>query len=252
MTSLAEIKELRETTGASLQACKKALEDNNGDQEAAIEHLRKVGEAKAAKRSDRNTANGVVAATSEGNKAVILHLGCETDFVAKNPDFVEAAENLAADFLANGESFDAEATVNEIGLKMGEKIALTSVKYLENSTFGAYVHSNKKVGALVALNGGTEEVAKDVAMHATAMSPLVISPEEVDTAAVDKEREIWTEQLKNEGKPEEIIGKILIGKEKKFRGENALLSQTFVKDPDKTIEQFLDGASVTEFVRLGS
>ncbi len=252
MTSLEDIKTLREKTGASLQACKKALEENNGDQTAAIEHLRKIGEAKAAKRSDRDTSNGVIATAIGESLAVILKLGCETDFVAKNPDFIEAAEKLANEYLENGKEHNGSTTANEIGLKMGEKIDLSEVVFLENATFGTYVHSNRKVGTLVALEGGTADMAKDIAMHATAMNPLVVSPDEVDTSAVDKEREIWTEQLKNEGKPEEIIGKILMGKEKKFREENALLSQDFVKNSEQTIEQFLGDAKVKQFVRLGS
>ncbi len=252
MTSLEDIKALRGKTGASLQACKKALDENNGDETAAIEHLRKIGESKAAKRSDRDTSQGVVATALNNNTAVILKLGCETDFVAKNPDFVEAAEQLAQEFLEKGKDLNTDETVNEIGLKMGEKIELTEIKFLENATFGAYVHSNKKVGSIVALDNGNEEMAKDVAMHATAMNPLVISPDEVDSTLIAKEREIWTEQLKNEGKPEEIMDKILIGKEAKFRGENALLKQAFVKDSEKTIEQFLGDAKVKGFVRLGA
>ncbi|MBT5016994.1 translation elongation factor Ts [Candidatus Peregrinibacteria bacterium] len=252
MTSLEDIKSLREKTGASLQACKKALDENSGDETSAIEHLRKLGEAKAAKRSDRDTSQGVIATAINENTALILKLGCETDFVAKNPDFVEAAEQLAQEFLTNGKDFQTDEIVNEIGLKMGEKIELNEVQFLEDATFGGYIHSNKKVGTIVALNGGTEEMAKDIAMHATAMQPLVISPDEVDSALVEKEREIWTEQLKNEGKPEEILDKILMGKEAKFRGENALLKQDFVKDSEKTIEQFLGDATIKGFVRLGN
>ena len=252
MTSLENIKMLREKTGASLQACKKALEEVNGDETAAIEHLRKIGETKAAKRSDRDTTQGVVATATNDNQAVILKLGCETDFVAKNPDFVSAAEKLAQDFLSNGKDFDATDIVNEIGLKIGEKVDLVEIKFLENGTFGNYVHSNKKVGAIIALDGSTPELARDIAMHVTAMNPLVISPDEVPEEAVKKEREIWTEQLKNEGKPEEILDKIMIGKEKKFREENALIKQAFVKDSEKTIEQTLEGAHVKGFVRLGN
>lgn len=251
MTSLEDIRILREKTGASLQACKKALEENNGDQEAAIEYLRKAGEAKAAKRSDRDTTNGVIAVATGKGKAVILKLACETDFVAKSPDFVTAAENLANDFLNNGPGFSPEPIINELGLKMGEKIELSDMKYFAEGVFGTYVHSNKKVGSLVALNSGSEDLAKDIAMHATAMNPLVISPNEVDTSLLDKEREIWTEQLKNEGKPTEIIEKILMGKEKKFREENALISQAFVKDPEKTIGQLLGDAQIISFVRVG-
>lgn len=252
MTSLEQIKALREKSGASLQACKKALEENNGDETAAMEHLRKIGESKAAARADRDTGEGVVATAINDKNAVIIKLGCETDFVAKNPDFVEAASVIAQKFLENGKDFDSTEVVNEVGLKVGEKVDLVEVQVLEGAVFGDYVHSNKKVGAIIALDGGTEDMARDVAMHATAMNPLVISPDEVPEEAVTKEKEIWDEQLKNEGKPEEIMDKIMTGKEKKFREENALLKQAFVKDGEKTIEQFLDGVNVKGFVRLGN
>lgn len=252
MTSLDVIKALRERTGASLQACKKAIDETNGDQEAAIEILRKKGEAKAASRGDRETNEGAVAAATKDGNAVILKLNCETDFVAKNPDFVAAADTLAQDYLSNGESYDSTSYLNEIGLKMGEKISLGTIKFVESPILGNYIHSNRKVGSLVGMEGGTEDMARDIAMHATAMNPLVLSPDEIDPAKVEKEREIWTEQLKNEGKPENIMDKILQGKEKKFREENALLKQSFVKNPEQTIEQLLNGAQIKEFVRLGA
>jgi elongation factor Ts len=250
--SLETIKMLRERTGASLQACKKALDESNGDQEKAIEILRKKGESKAASRGDRETNEGVVAIAVEGNKAAILKLNCETDFVAKNPDFVEAADKLAKEYLANGEGHDASSFLNDFGLKMGEKLEIGEIKILEAPTFGNYIHSNLKMGTLVALEGGDDEMARDIAMHVTAMNPSVLSPDEVNEEVVAKEREIWTEQLKNEGKPEEIMDKILFGKEKKFREENALLKQAFVKNPDQTIEQVLGDAQVKGFVRLGA
>ena len=252
MTSLENIKTLREKTGASLQACKKALDETNGDETAAIEMLRKKGEAKAASRCDRSTNEGVVATAIQNGKAVILYLNCETDFVAKSPDFVAASEQLAQDFLSNGENYDANAFLSELGLKMGEKIDLGEMKFLEAPILSSYIHSNRKVGTLIGLEGGDEEIARDIAMHATAMNPLVLSPDEINEDSVAKEREIWTEQLKNEGKPENIMGKILEGKEKKFREENALLKQAFVKNPDQTVEQLLNGATIKGFVRLGA
>lgn len=252
MTSLEVIKTLRERTGASLQACKKALEESNGNEENAIEILRKKGEAKAASRDDRETNEGVVAIAIGDQKAVILKLNCETDFVAKNSDFVAAAERLANEYLKNGESYDATTTLTDLGLKMAEKIETTDVTFIEAPVFGSYIHSNRKLGALIALDGGSQEMGNDIAMHTTAMNPTVLSPEEVDESRVEKEREIWTEQLKNEGKPEAIVEKILEGKEKKFREENALLKQTFVKNPEQTIEQFLNGTQIKRFVRVGA
>lgn len=252
MSSLEVIKSLRERTGASLQACKKALDETNGNEETAIEILRKSGEAKAASRSDRETNEGVISTAIEGEKAVILKLNCETDFVAKNPEFIEAAEKIAIDYLSQGESHDPSSYLNELGLKMGEKISMGDVKFLEAPTIGDYIHSNRKLGALIAMEGGSVEMARDIAMHTTAMNPRVLSPEEVSETLIEKEREIWTEQLKNEGKPAEIMTKILEGKEKKFREENALLKQAFVKNPDQSIEQVLSGAQIKGFVRLGA
>lgn len=249
--SLDVIKALRERTGASLQACKKALEEANGNEEVAIEILRKKGEAKAADRGDRETREGVVAVAMEGQKAVILKLSCETDFVAQSPDFIEAADHLAQEFLRSDEKYNAGEPLNDLGIKMGEKIDVQSVTFMNAPILGGYIHSNRKVGALVGLEGGNETLARDIAMHATAMNPRVLSPEEISEAEVAKEREIWTEQLKTEGKPEAIMGKILEGKEKKFREENALLKQAFVKNPDQTIEKLLDGAHITGFARCG-
>lgn len=251
MTSLDLIKQLRERTGASLQACKKALEETKGDEAAAIEILRKKGEAKAADRSDRITKEGTVAIASQGKKAVMVQLACETDFVAKSPDFVAAAEQLAQDYLKQGESFDPSKIINDLGLKMGEKIAIGSVKWVEAPVLGEYIHSNRKIGTLVGLEGGNAQLAKDIAMHVAAMNPLVLSPSDVSEELVVKEREIWKEQLKNEGKPEALFDKILSGKERKFREENALLKQPFVKNPEQTVEQLLAGAKIQSFVRIG-
>lgn len=251
MTNLETIKMLRERTGASLQACKKAIDESNGDVEKAIEILRKKGEAKAASRSERETGEGVVAVVMGEGKAAILKLSCETDFVAKNDDFVQAAESLAKAFLENGETYDASETIQALNLKMGEKVELGEVNVIEAPVLGDYVHSTRKVGALVALEGGDTEKAKDVAMHVTAMKPLVKDPSEISDEMVKKEKEIWREQLASEGKPAEIMEKIMMGKEKKFREENALLKQAFVKNPEVTVEQYLDGASIKTFVRLG-
>ncbi len=251
MTSLDLIKQLRERTGASLQACKKALEDANDDETQAIEILRKKGEAKAAGRGDRETHEGTIAIAHSGTKAVMVHLACETDFVAKSPDFIAAAEKLANDYLKQGESLDPAQLLNDLGLKMGEKITLGAVKWLEAPVIGDYIHSNRKLGTLVALDGGSAELAKDIAMHVAAMNPLVLSPDEVSNDLIAKERDIWKEQLKNEGKPEAMLDKIMIGKERKFREENALLKQPFVKNPEQTVEQLLSGAKIQSFVRIG-
>ncbi len=249
-----QIKELRESTGVSMMACKKALDEASGDFDKAVDLLRQKGEAKAADRAGRSTAQGAVTIKVEGSKAAVVELQCETDFVAKGDDFLALGESLA-DKLLKGEINPEDRDLPEIKeavLKLGENVQIGDLRIVEGENLGNYVHSNGKIGVVVSLKGGSSELARDVAMHVAATNPRVISPEEVSQDLVDKEKEIWTEQLKNEGKPEEIIGKIMIGKEQKFRGENALLKQPFVKDPDKKIEQLLkeSDALVEEFVRF--
>lgn len=247
-----QIKELREATSVSMMACKKALEEADGDFDKAVEVLRKKGEAKAADRADRATANGVVAVKSENGKAAMVELQCETDFVAKGDDFIALAETLA-DKLFNGETkLEDIPEVKDAVLKLGENIKVANTVVAEGENLGHYVHSNNKIGVVVSLQGGTPELARDIAMHVAATAPTVLAPEEVSQELVDKEKGIWAHQLKDEGKPEEIIEKIMMGKEKKFREENALIKQVFVKDAEKTIEQLLSEAEATlkEFKRF--
>ncbi len=252
--SLDQIKELREMTGVSMMACKKALEEVDGDIEKAIDLLRKKGEAKAVDRAARETNQGVVSIKIEGGKASMVKLLSETDFVSRGEDFVSLADSLA-EKLFNGEISEDERDVPEVKdavLKMGENIQIGDAKLVEGETLGEYVHSNKKIGVVVSLNGGSEDLAKDIAMHAAATNPQCMSPEDVSEELLEREKEIWTEQLTTEGKPAEIIGKIMMGKEKKFREENALLKQVFVKDPEKTIEVLLSdaGAEIESFYRM--
>ncbi len=248
--TLDQIKALRELTGVSTMSCKKALEEANGDEKLAIEILRKKGETKAAERNDRTTKFGVVVVENVNGKAAILSLGCETDFVAKNEDFIKSAQSLASKLFKEGENADFTSEISDLNIKMGEKIEIKEKKVVEGKNLGKYIHSNNKIAVVVSLNGGDEETAKDIAMHIAAMNPKVISPSQIAEEAVKKEKEIWTEQLKNEGKPENIIEKIMMGKEKKFREENALLTQPFVKDPEKTIESLLNGIQIDGFWRL--
>lgn len=247
-----QVNELRKKTGVSMMLCKKALEEANGDEEKAIEILRKKGEAKAAKKADRETNEGVVITKIEGNRAAIVQFSCETDFVAKNEEFVAIAQK-AAD-IAVKEGADAaksqmEQEVKDLFTKLGENMTL-EVKTLEGEGIGDYIHSNSKIGAVVNLKSPDAEKAKDVAMQIAAMNPAVISPDEVSEELVAKEKEIWKEQLANEGKPADIIDKIMMGKEKKFREESALIKQAFVKNGDQTIEQYLDGNEVVSFIRM--
>jgi elongation factor Ts len=250
--SLDQIKALRDATGVSITACKKALEESNGDQEKAIEYLRKRGEAKAAERADRVTGEGAVAFAAANGKLAIAALTCETDFVSKSPEFIAAAKAIADRILAEGVGVDFSGFVTDMSTKMGEKVELKMPTLLEGAVLGAYVHSNYKIGAAVVLEGANEEVARDVAMHITASDPKFLSPSEVTKEMLDKEAIIWNDELVKSGKPETIWGKILEGKEKKFREEHALLSQSFVKNPDHTVEAFVasEGGKVVKYVSV--
>lgn len=250
--SLDQIKKLREATGVSMTSCKSALEEANGDEEKAIELLRKKGEAKAADRVGKYTGEGTIAIKVKDGKAGMVKLACETDFVARGDDFVALAETLA-DKVLSGELKEASQEVAEVKdavLKLGENVNIADLTLVEGDVLGSYLHSNKKIGVVVSLSGGAEDIANEVAMHAAATNPQVISPDEVSTDMVAKEKEIWAEQLQKEGKPAEIIEKIMMGKEKKFREENALIKQPFVKNPEQTVEQFLGDAKVKKFVRF--
>ncbi len=246
----AQANELRKQTGVGMLACKKALEEANGDNEKAIEILRKRGEAKAAEKSERSTSQGGVALSGRALVKVL----CETDFVAKNETFIAFAEDVAKKADTEGVEV-AKAYFEKIKTdkiqEIGENMVLDAVEVVEGgTTVGSYLHTNRKVGTVVVLDGGTEEQARDVAMHATAMNPLVANIEDVPADLIAKEKEIATEQLKNEGKPEQIIEKILVGKIQKFCAERALVSQPFVKNPEQTVAQYLGSAKLVKFVRV--
>lgn len=246
-----QVNELRQRTGISMMACKKALEEAGGDEDKAIDILRKKGAAKAAEKADRATSEGVVLTKVAGNRAVIVKLACETDFVAKNEEFVAIANHAADTALASGVEAakeEADPAIKALFAKLGENMTI-EVDAIEGEGIGEYLHTNGKVGAIVNLATKDAEKARDIAMHITAMNPEVVRPENLPEDVVIKEREIWAEQLKNEGKPAEMIDRIMQGKEKKFREESALIKQSFVKDGEKTVEQYLDSNSVTGFVR---
>lgn len=246
-----QVSQLRARTGVSMMACKKALEEANGDEEKAIDILRKKGEAKAATKADRETKEGLIVTKIDGNKAAIVTQYCETDFVAKNEEFVAIANKAAETALSSGleeAKTEADAAIKELFTKLGENMSI-EIDLLQGEGLAEYVHTNGKVGTVVNLKSADAEKARDVAMHITAMNPVVINPEDLPDDVVVKEREIWTEQLKQEGKPEAIIGKIMEGKEKKFREESALIKQSFVKDQEKTVEEYLEGNMVESFIR---
>lgn len=247
-----QVNELRQRTGVSMMLCKKALEESGGDEEKAIEILRKKGASKAAEKSSRETKEGIVVSRVTDSKSVIVKLSCETDFVAKNEEFVAIANEAADKALADGADTalaEADTKIKELFTKLGENMSI-EIKVLDGSGVGDYIHSNSKVGTLVQLSTADAEKARDVAMQVAAMKPAVISPDEVSEELVAKEKEIWKVQLLNEGKPEDMLERIMIGKEKKFREESALLKQAFVKNNDLTIEQYLDGNTVKNFIRM--
>mmetsp|Transcript_13018 Transcript_13018/g.24432 ORF Transcript_13018/g.24432 Transcript_13018/m.24432 type:complete len:834 (-) Transcript_13018:177-2678(-) len=259
------IKELREATGAGMMDCKKALLETDGDQEAAAEFLRKKGLAKADKKASRVAAEGKIAIANSGNRAVMVEVNCETDFVAKDGSFLEfcdkvasAAVDVAGDNLeelmakeAGGETL--EATRQAMVAKIGENIQVRRMASRggEGSTVGAYVHMNR-MGVLVELEGGTEQLCMDVAMHIAAMNPPYATADDVPAEVLEKEKQILSEQALESGKPPEIVEKMVEGRIRKYLEEICLVSQTYVKDGDKTVGKLLEenGAKIIGFTRL--
>ncbi len=256
-----EVNKLRQMTGAGMMDCKKALTESEGDFEKAVDILRKKGQKVSASRADRETKEGVaVTKVSEnGARGVLLTLTCETDFVAKNDGFVTFANELLDLAVEKGASSVEELyalpfknltvaeKIVEMTGKIGEKIEVSHFEIIEAETVVPYIHSNGKLGVLVGLTNtsGTdvEEAGKDVAMQIAAMNPVAVDKDGVDSSVVEREIEVGKEQARAEGKPEEMLEKIALGKLNKFYKENTLLSQSFVKDNNKTIAQYLDGVS---------
>lgn len=252
-SSASLVSSLRMRTGVSILECKKALDEAGDDEEKAIEILRKRGLSQAAKKAARDQFEGLVFLAQKEGKAALVLLKCETDFVARADDFRALGEELASLLLTKGTqevTARADAALPAIVQKLGENISIGAMETVEAPVLGVYLHTNRKIGVLVGLSGGSAETAKDVAMHAAAMNPRVVAPTDVTADLVEKEKEVWREQLKKEGKPEQIWDKIMGGKEKKFREEHALLSQPFVKDPSMTVQKFIGDAKVQKYVRL--
>lgn len=251
------VMQLREQTGAGVLDAKKALEETGGDLEKAKDILRKKGAVKAANKAERLTKEGLIVMARQGNKVAVVSLACETDFVARNADFIKTAEEFAQALLTKGVSeFKgcAEAKIkNELVVKIGENIQLGAFDIVEGAVLGNYLHSNKKVAAVVVLSGGTGELAGELAMQVAAMSPKYIAPSDVPADVLEKEKSVYREQLKGEGKPENIMEKILEGKLAKYYEEVCLLKQKFIKDEDLTIEALIkksgDNVKVEKFVR---
>ncbi|MEA2065276.1 MAG: translation elongation factor Ts [Patescibacteria group bacterium] len=242
-----KIKKLRGITGAGIVDCKSALSEAEGDIDKAVDYLRKKGAIKAAKKADRETNEGLtaIAMSDDNKKASIIKIYCETDFVARNEDFI----NFVKDIAERGLSESAEEYFNgkkeEMILKIGENITFGESKIIEGEYLASYIHSNKKVASVVSFNKTIDEAtAKDIAMQVVAMNPSFISPDEVPESEKEKEKEIYREQLLKQGKPENIIDNILIGKINKYCEEICLLKQPFIKDDKKIVEQILKEADV--------
>lgn len=243
---IAQIKQLRDITGAGMSDCQNALAEANGDMEKAVESLRKKGQKIADKKSSRTASEGVIAISRNGNKVAVASVNCETDFVARNDGFINNVQEFA-DKLVNTskEEFQAWAEdkiKNELIVKIGENLQLGKFDVIEGNVIGFYLHSNRKIASVVSLTGGNDEMARDIAMHATAMNPQYLRPEDIPSDVIEKEKDIYREQLKAEGKPENMIENILAGKVEKFYKDVCLIKQAFVKDDKMSIEQFLKSA----------
>ncbi len=271
--SAADVNKLRQMTGAGMMDCKKALTEANGDFEAAIDNLRKKGQKVAANRADREAKEGyIIAKTNADNtRGYLISLSCETDFVAKNQDFVNFAEGILNTAIANNPT-DVEAlkaltmdgaTISDklfdmIG-KIGEKIELARYEMIQAPKVIIYNHPGNRLASMVGMSSATasEAVAKDVAMQIAAMNPVAIDKDDVDSTTIERELEIAKEVIRAEGKPEEMVEKIAAGKLNKFYQENTLLNQAFLKEDKKTVRQFLNDTekdltvSVFKRVQLG-
>ncbi len=262
--SASMVKELRERTGAGMMECKKALVETDGDMDAAVERLRKSGQAKADKKASRIAADGRVIVATDGLKAVIVEVNSETDFVAKDDNFIAFVESVAATAL-NGHADDVgallamsgadgkmlEATRTELISKVGENISVRRFANIDATDhLGNYTHG-ARIGAVVSLSGGDADLARDIAMHVAASKPSCIDETGVPAETLETERRIFTEQAKDSGKPPEIIEKMVTGRVAKFLKEITLLGQPFVKDPDISVGKLLDsaGATVTKYLR---
>ena len=261
------VKELRERTGAGMMDCKKALTQTDGDIDAAIDYLRENGIAKAAKKADRIAAEGLSYIEVKGNKAVILEINSETDFVAKNEKFVALVKNVAEAILAaepatleealqvEAQGGTVEAVINEGIATIGEKLSLRRFEVVSKTdadAFGAYSHMGGRIGVLTLVEGSTdEEAAKDVAMHIAALAPKYLDESEVPAEVLEHQKRVLTEQALNEGKPANIVEKMIVGRINKFLEEITVVKQKFVKDDSFTVEKFVasKGGKLAKFVR---
>jgi elongation factor Ts len=271
--SASDVNKLRQQTGAGMMDCKKALTETNGDFEAAIDFLRKKGAKVAASRQESNEGVVIARTSADGKRGVIIELNCETDFVAKNAEFVAFANAIANEAVENKPAtidelneLTIDTDVNRVKIgdaiidktgKIGEKIGISKYEVITGERVIAYIHGNFRLAVLVGLSAnaaGADEAGKDVAMQIAAMNPVAIDKDGVDATTIERELEIAKEQIRAEGKPEEMVEKISLGKLNKFYKDSTLLNQEFVKDPSKNVAQFLatveKGLTVTAFKRV--
>ncbi len=253
--SASMVKELRERTGLGMMDCKKALVEADGDMDLAIENLRKSSGMKAAKKAGRIAADGLIGSRVEGGKGIMVEVNCETDFAAKDENFVAFLQKVTDSVFDSGDTnveglleSEREALVQ----KIGENISVRRAEiYADAENVVDYIHTNGKIGVLLAMQGGSVELGKDVAMHIAAMNPAVVGPDDAPQDMVAKEREIYAAQAAESGKPPEIVEKMVEGRVKKYLSEISLTEQAFVKDGDVKVGALLkkEGASISGFVR---
>ena len=257
-----QVKELRDMTGVAMMDCKKALVECKGDIEKALDLLRSNSALKAEKKSSRVAADGILVMALTDTYATIVELNSETDFAAKDSNFLAYSEKVKS-FITENKVDDVEAFVGSsleddrkaLVQTIGENIQLRRVETIDYSSdmnIGMYLHSDSKLGSIVAVNNGSDQIAKDIAMHVSAFNPLCLSKEDIDQDILERERVIYQNQAKESGKPEEIMEKMVEGKINRYLSEVSLLSQSFVKDPDISVADYLekDNASIAAYVRL--
>ena len=257
-----QVKELRDMTGVAMMDCKKALVECAGDIEKALDLLRSNSALKAEKKSSRVAADGILVAAINDDYATILEINSETDFAAKDANFLAFADKVKT-YITNNQVTDVDALSSteieedrkSLVQTIGENIQLRrliTVSLENHSNLGLYIHSDSKLGALVVLDGGNSEMAKDIAMHVAAFNPICLSKEDIDSEVLNREKAIYENQAQESGKPQEIMDKMVEGKLNRFLSEVSLLSQGFVKDADITVNEYIssEGASITSFSRL--
>jgi elongation factor Ts len=261
------VKELRDKTGAGMMDCKKALTETDGNVEKAVDWLREKGIAKAEKKSGRIAAEGLCNAIAKANEAIVFELNSETDFVAKNQQFLDLLDNLAETLIDSNATNETEALAVEMDgqtvadvlvsatAKIGEKFSLrrfTRVTKSDDESFGVYKHMGGKIVALTVVKGTDEEVARDIAMHVAAINPKYLSQDQINDEVIAHEKEVLTNEALNEGKPANIVEKMVMGRLNKYLKEICLVNQPFVKNPDLTVEKFVkqNNGQIVSFLRL--